>query len=211
MAKESSSLHYINYLALDKILEAQHPLSGNGKSVAHEEMLFIIIHQTYELWFKQILHELESAVDLFKDQKIIGASPELLFRLKNGEMETYPLAGTTKRGKNSREDTQLARELLNDPKEIAEHNMLVDLHRNDIGKVAKFGTVKVRNLMDIKRYSHVQHISSEIVGIIDDKNDMFSALASNFRAGTLTGAPKIEDMKISLTSCFSFVLISFKL
>ena len=132
----------------------------------------------------------------FKDQKIIGASPELLFRLKNGEMETYPLAGTTKRGENSREDTQLARELLNDPKEIAEHNMLVDLHRNDIGKVAKFGTVKVRNLMDIKRYSHVQHISSEIVGIIDDKNDMFSALASNFPAGTLTGAPKIEAMKI---------------
>ncbi len=70
MAKESSSLHYINYLALDKILEAQHPLSGNGKSAAHEEMLFIIIHQTYELWFKQILHELDSAVDLFKEKKI---------------------------------------------------------------------------------------------------------------------------------------------
>ena len=70
MAKESSSLHYINYLALDKILEAQHPLSGNGKSAAHEEMLFIIIHQTYELWFKQILHELYSAVDLFKEKKI---------------------------------------------------------------------------------------------------------------------------------------------
>tara|TARA_B100000575_G_C22844125_1_gene494496 strand:- start:32 stop:247 length:216 start_codon:yes stop_codon:yes gene_type:complete len=69
MAKESSSLHYINYLALDKILEAQHPLSGNGKSAAHEEMLFIIIHQTYELWFKQILHELYSAVDLFKEKK----------------------------------------------------------------------------------------------------------------------------------------------
>ena len=74
--------------------------------------------------------------------------------------------------------------------------MLVVLHRNDIGKVAKFGTVKVRNLMDIKRYSHVQHISSEIVGIIDEKNDMFSALASNFPAGTLTGAPKIEAIKI---------------
>ena len=132
----------------------------------------------------------------FDDQKIIGASPELLFRLRNGEMETYPLAGTTKRGKNRQEDTKLARELLNDPKEIAEHNMLVDLHRNDIGRVAKFGTVKVRNLMDIKRYSHVQHISSEIVGIIDDDQDMFSSLASNFPAGTLTGAPKIEAMKI---------------
>ena len=132
----------------------------------------------------------------FDNQKIIGASPELLFRLRNGEMETYPLAGTTKRGKNRQEDTKLARELLNDPKEIAEHNMLVDLHRNDIGRVAKFGTVKVRNLMDIKRYSHVQHISSEIVGIIDDDQDMFSALASNFPAGTLTGAPKIEAIKI---------------
>ncbi|MFG1495366.1 anthranilate synthase component I family protein [Saccharospirillum sp. HFRX-1] len=132
----------------------------------------------------------------FGDQKLIGASPELLFRLRQGEMETFPLAGTTKRGKNEQEDTQYARALLNDPKEIAEHNMIVDLHRNDIGRVARFGTVKVRSLMDIKRFSHVQHISSEIVGIIDEDEDMFSALASNFPAGTLTGAPKIEAMKI---------------
>ena len=132
----------------------------------------------------------------FSDQNIIGASPELLFRLKNGEMETFPLAGTTKRGLDKAEDLKLAKELLNDKKEIAEHNMLVDLHRNDLGKVAKFGTVKVRNLMDIKKYSHVQHISSEIAGIIDEKEDMFSALASNFPAGTLSGAPKIEAMKI---------------
>ena len=132
----------------------------------------------------------------FDDQKIIGASPELLFRLRQGEMETFPLAGTTLRGKDKAEDTKLARKLLNDPKEIAEHNMIVDLHRNDIGRVARFGTVKVRSLMDIKRFSHVQHISSEIVGIISDKDDMFSSLASNFPAGTLTGAPKIEAMKI---------------
>lgn len=132
----------------------------------------------------------------FNDQKLIGASPELLFRLRQGEMETYPLAGTTRRGADPQEDTQLARLLLNDPKEIAEHNMIVDLHRNDIGRVARFGTVKVRSLMDIKRFSHVQHISSEIVGIIAEDEDMFSALASNFPAGTLTGAPKIEAMKI---------------
>ncbi|WP_027853912.1 anthranilate synthase component I family protein [Marinobacterium litorale] len=132
----------------------------------------------------------------FGDQKLIGASPELLFRLRQGEMETFPLAGTTKRGKDEAEDTQYARALLNDPKEIAEHNMIVDLHRNDIGRVARFGTVKVRSLMDIKRFSHVQHISSEIVGIISESEDMFSALASNFPAGTLTGAPKIEAMKI---------------
>lgn len=132
----------------------------------------------------------------FGPQKIIGASPELLFRLRNGEMETYPLAGTTRRGKDALEDVQLSRQLLNDPKEIAEHNMLVDLHRNDIGRVARFGTVKVRSLMDIKRFSHVQHISSEIVGIIAPNEDMFSALAANFPAGTLSGAPKIEAMKI---------------
>ncbi|NRB40719.1 MAG: chorismate-binding protein [Pseudomonadales bacterium] len=132
----------------------------------------------------------------FAEQKLIGASPELLFRLRQGEMETFPLAGTAKRGATPEEDTALARALLNDPKEIAEHNMIVDLHRNDIGRVAQFGTVKVRSLMDIKRFSHVQHISSEIVGIMSDKEDMFSALASNFPAGTLTGAPKIEAMKI---------------
>ncbi|WP_428243873.1 anthranilate synthase component I family protein [Gynuella sp.] len=132
----------------------------------------------------------------FAEQKIISASPELLFRVQQGEMETFPLAGTTRRGTTPQEDVQLARVLLNDPKEIAEHNMLVDLHRNDIGRVARFGTVKVRNLMDIKRYSHVQHISSEIVGIMAESEDMFSALASNFPAGTLTGAPKIEAMKI---------------
>ncbi|MGK0498424.1 MAG: anthranilate synthase component 1 [Oceanicoccus sp.] len=132
----------------------------------------------------------------FDQQKLIGASPELLFRLRQGEMETFPLAGTAKRGADAKEDTALARELLNDPKEIAEHNMIVDLHRNDIGRVAQFGTVKVRNLMDIKRFSHVQHISSEIVGIIAEGEDMFSSLASNFPAGTLTGAPKIESMKV---------------
>lgn len=132
----------------------------------------------------------------FGQQKIIGASPELLFRLRQGEMESFPLAGTTKRGATAAEDTALARKLLNDPKEIAEHKMIVDLHRNDIGRVARFGTVKVRSLMDIKRFSHVQHIASEIVGIIDEKEDMFTALASNFPAGTLTGAPKIEAMKI---------------
>ncbi|WP_201509002.1 anthranilate synthase component I family protein [Psychrobacter alimentarius] len=132
----------------------------------------------------------------FAQQCIIGASPELLFRLRQGEMETYPLAGTAKRGVDVIEDRKLARALLNDAKEIAEHNMLVDLHRNDIGRVAQFGTVKVRSLMDIKRFSHVQHISSEIVGILHPNEDMFSALASNFPAGTLSGAPKIEAIKV---------------
>ena len=132
----------------------------------------------------------------YDDVALLGASPELLFRLGDREMETFPLAGTIRRGKNAKQDIALARILLNDQKEIAEHNMLVDLHRNDLGRVAEFGTVKVRRLMDIKKFSHVQHISSEIAGIIRRGEDMFSGLAANFPAGTLSGAPKFESMKI---------------
>ena len=132
----------------------------------------------------------------FSEKKIIGASPELLFSLRDGEMTTKPLAGTTKRGKDENEDRYLARMLLNDPKEKAEHNMLVDMHRNDIGRVAKFGTVRVRDLMSIKKFSHVQHISSEVTGIINTDEDMFSGLASNFPMGTVCGTPKVETIKI---------------
>jgi anthranilate synthase component 1 len=132
----------------------------------------------------------------FDEKKIIGASPELLFGMRNNEMSTFPLAGTNKRGRSREEDRMLAKQLLHNPKEIAEHNMLVDLHRNDIGKVARFGSVKIRNLKDVKKFSHVQHISSEIVGLLRNEEDMFSALASNFPAGTLSGAPKIESMRI---------------
>lgn len=132
----------------------------------------------------------------FGEKKLIGASPELLFRLRQNEIETFPLAGTIRRGKNSDEDRSLARILLNDPKEIAEHNMLVDLHRNDLGRAARIGSVKVRRLMDVKKFSFVQHISSEVVGILDHKDDMFSGLSKSFPAGTLSGAPKIESMKI---------------
>lgn len=132
----------------------------------------------------------------FATKKIIGASPELLFSLLNGEAETHPLAGTIRRGDNKLEDKRLARELLNDPKEIAEHNMLVDMHRNDIGRIAQFGTVKVRNLMDVKKFSFVQHIGSEISGIIRPDCDMFDGLASLMPGGVLCGAPKIETIKI---------------
>lgn len=131
-----------------------------------------------------------------KNHYLIGASPELLYRQRQGEMESFPLAGTTKRGTNQNEDREFVRQLLSNPKEIAEHNMLVDLHRNDLGRVARFGSVKVRRIFDIKKFSHVQHISSEVVGLIAPNQDMFTALASSFPAGTLSGAPKIESMKI---------------
>jgi anthranilate synthase component I len=128
--------------------------------------------------------------------RLVGASPELLYRQRQGEMESFPLAGTTRRGKTPEEDQELVRALLSDPKEIAEHNMLVDLHRNDLGRVARYGSVKVRRIFDIKKFSHVQHISSEVVGLLAHQEDMFSALAASFPAGTLSGAPKIESMKI---------------
>ncbi len=127
---------------------------------------------------------------------IIGVSPELLFSMRDGLMHTFPLAGTRSRGQTAQKDKELAYDLLHDIKEKAEHTMLVDLHRNDMGKVARFGTVKIQNVMDIKRFSHVQHLGSEITGIIRSDENMFTALASNFPAGTLSGAPKIESMKI---------------
>lgn len=132
----------------------------------------------------------------FGIKRIVGASPELLFSLRDGEMTTRPLAGTVKRGATEAEDQKLARELVNDPKERAEHTMLVDMHRNDIGRVARFGTVRVRDLMTVKKFSHVQHLSSEVVGIIRPEHDMFSGLASNFPMGTICGTPKVETMKI---------------
>ncbi|MBI5456901.1 anthranilate synthase component I family protein [Candidatus Kaiserbacteria bacterium] len=132
----------------------------------------------------------------FGKRHVIGASPELLFSLRDGEMTTRPLAGTIRRGKDEKEDQQLARKLLNDPKERAEHTMLVDMHRNDIGRVARFGTVRVKDLMTVKKFSHVQHMSSEVVGIIRPGEDMFSGLQSNFPMGTICGTPKVETMKI---------------
>jgi len=132
----------------------------------------------------------------FKNKKLIGASPELLFSLRDGEITTKPLAGTARRGKTKQEDRELARKLLNDPKEKAEHVMLVDMSRNDVGHISRFGSVKVRDLMEIKKLSHVQHISSEVVGIIKKEEDMFSGLASNFPMGTVCGTPKIETVKI---------------
>lgn len=132
----------------------------------------------------------------FKDKKIIGASPELLFSLHNKEMETRLVAGTIKRSKLNQIDKKLARDLLNDKKEIAEHKMLVDMHRNDIGRIARFGTVKIRTLMNIAKFRFLQHILSEVTGIIDKNKDMFDGIASLLPGGVLSGAPKIESIRI---------------
>ncbi|OGH94061.1 MAG: anthranilate synthase component I [Candidatus Magasanikbacteria bacterium RIFOXYD2_FULL_41_14] len=131
-----------------------------------------------------------------QDIMILGASPELLVKVEQGDVETRPLAGTIARGATPAENAINSRKLLHDPKEIAEHTMLVDMHRNDIGRVADFGSVKVTNLMDVKKFSHVQHIESAIRGNLRPSCDMFDALAALLPGGVLSGSPKIESMKI---------------
>lgn len=132
----------------------------------------------------------------FGGYRIIGSSPEMLVRVENGIVETCPIAGTRKRGRTKEEDEALEKELLSDEKEIAEHVMLVDLGRNDIGRVSKFGTVAVKNLMHIERYSHVMHVVTNVLGEIREDKTPFDALMSILPAGTLSGAPKVRAMEI---------------
>jgi anthranilate synthase component 1 len=128
---------------------------------------------------------------------IVGSSPEILVRLREGKVTIRPIAGTRPRGKDPAEDTALAEDLLSDPKELAEHLMLLDLGRNDVGRVAKIGTVKVTEQMVIEHYSHVMHIVSNVEGMIDaDKHDAIDALFGGFPAGTVSGAPKVRAMEI---------------
>jgi anthranilate synthase component I len=130
------------------------------------------------------------------DVHIVGASPEMLVQVEDGVVRTRPIAGTRPRGQNEQEDTALAEELLADEKERAEHIMLVDLGRNDVGRVARPGTVKVTTLMDVEKYSHVMHIVSQVEGRLRDGSDAYDALRSCFPAGTVSGAPKIRAMEI---------------
>jgi anthranilate synthase component 1 len=132
----------------------------------------------------------------FGDEKVIGASPEMLVRVEKRRVTTVPIAGTRPRGKTMDEDDLLARSLLNDTKERAEHTMLVDLARNDVGKVSRFGTVEVSEFMNIEKFSHVQHIVSTVSGILKDNLDCYDAFRSCFPAGTVSGAPKIRAMQI---------------
>ena len=127
---------------------------------------------------------------------IIGSSPEMLLRVTGRDVETFPIAGTRKITEDEEKNEKLKNELLNDEKELAEHTMLVDLGRNDIGRVCDYGTVKVKELMEIKRFSHVQHIVTHVVGKLNEKNDMYDAFEAVFPAGTVSGAPKVRAMEI---------------
>lgn len=130
------------------------------------------------------------------DVEVAGASPETLVKLEDGVLHTFPLAGTRPRGKTEEEDKALEKELLADEKEIAEHNMLVDLGRNDLGKISKFGSVEVEKLHSIERYSHVMHIGSTVRGEIRDDKDALDAVEAVLPAGTLSGAPKIRACQL---------------
>ncbi|MCD7754462.1 MAG: anthranilate synthase component I family protein [Clostridiales bacterium] len=130
------------------------------------------------------------------DVEIVGASPETLVKLQDGVLHTFPLAGTRPRGRTEAEDQALERELLADPKELSEHNMLVDLGRNDIGRLSKFGTVEVEKYLSVERYSHVMHIGSTVRGEIRDDRDAVDAVGCVLPAGTLSGAPKLRACEI---------------
>ena len=130
------------------------------------------------------------------DLRVAGSSPEVLVRLEEGKIDLRPIAGTRPRGRDDEEDRALQQELLDDPKERAEHIMLVDLGRNDVGRVARIGSVVVSELMAVERYSHVMHIVSNIKGMLEEGHDAFDLLRACFPAGTVTGAPKIRAMEI---------------
>ncbi len=130
------------------------------------------------------------------DVEVAGASPETLVKLEDGVLHTFPLAGTRPRGKTKEEDLRLEKELLQDEKELAEHNMLVDLGRNDLGKISRFGSVSVESLHSIERYSHVMHIGSTVRGEIREEYDALSAIEAVLPAGTLSGAPKIRACQL---------------
>ena len=127
---------------------------------------------------------------------VIGSSPEMLLRVTNDYVETFPIAGTRKISNDEIKNEQLRQELINDEKELAEHTMLVDLGRNDIGKVCDYGTVRVNKLMEVKKFSHVQHMVTHVVGKLNKNYDMYDAFKAVFPAGTVSGAPKVRAMEI---------------
>jgi anthranilate synthase component 1 len=128
--------------------------------------------------------------------QIVGASPEMLVQVEDGKVSVHPIAGTRRRGEDQAEDQELEDELRTDEKELAEHIMLLDLGRNDVGRVSKPGTVQVTQMMDVERYSHVMHLVSHVTGQLEDGYSNYDAFRACFPAGTVSGAPKIRAMEI---------------
>ncbi len=180
----------------------------NAKKYIHDGDIFqVVLSRKFSfnangdfLKVYKILRELNPSPYLYHmkigDKVTIGASPEMLIRVTDDVVETFPIAGTRKITDDEKKNEILREELLNDEKELAEHTMLVDLGRNDIGRVCKYGSVHVEKLMEVKRFSHVQHMVTHVIGNLEKRFDMFDAFKAVFPAGTVTGAPKVRAMEI---------------
>jgi anthranilate synthase component 1 len=175
--------------------------------IASGDILQVVLSKRYEftvrgdlLQFYGSLRRINPSPYMYflkmKNRNIVGSSPEMLVRTENGIVETYPIAGTRTRVKDENRNRALAKDLLADPKERAEHIMLVDLARNDIGKVSEFGSVHVPQFMEVHEFSHVQHIVSRVAGKLRPECDSYDALRAIFPAGTVSGAPKVRAMEI---------------
>ncbi len=169
---------------LQVVLSKRYGFSFTGDLIQFYDSLRMINPSPYMYFIKM------------KDRQIVGSSPEMLVRVENGIVETYPIAGTRPRLKDKVKNKALAKELLSDPKERAEHVMLVDLARNDIGRVSEYGSVHVPQFMEVHEYSHVQHIVSRVTGKLRSECDSYDALRAILPAGTVSGAPKVRAMEI---------------
>ena len=183
--------------AVDKV--KQYILEGDAIQVVLSQRLsFDIKKQAFDIY--RALRTVNPSPYMyflkFGDIEVVGSSPEILVRLEDEKVEVRPIAGTRKRGKNEEEDVVLEKDLLQDKKELAEHIMLVDLGRNDLGRVAKISSVEVNESFTVERYSHVMHIVSNVRGILKEGLDCFDVLEATFPAGTVSGAPKIRAMEI---------------
>jgi len=188
--------------------EQFHAMVRKGKEyILAGDIFQVVLSQRFEIPFKlppfslyRALRRLNPSPFLyfldFGGFSVVGSSPEILVRVRDGKVTIRPIAGTRRRGKDRNEDLALAEDLLADPKELAEHLMLLDLGRNDVGRVAQVGTVRVTEKMTIERYSHVMHIVSNVEGRLDPRFDAMDALFAGFPAGTVSGAPKVRAMEI---------------
>ena len=177
----------------------EHILAGDIFQVVLSQRMTCITEKSYFEIYRRLREENPSPYMFLIDYdnyQVIGSSPESLVSVKDGKAITNPIAGTRKRGETPEVDSALEKELMEDKKELAEHVMLVDLGRNDIGKVSKIGSVNVSEFMKIEKFSHVMHITTKVVGDISDDKDGFDALAACLPAGTVSGAPKIRAMEI---------------
>ncbi|AQR95470.1 anthranilate synthase component I [Clostridium saccharoperbutylacetonicum] len=192
------------YTSREKFIEnvkkaREHILAGDIFQIVLSQRMKCQTEKSYLEIYRRLREENPSPYMFlldYDDYQVVGSSPESLVSVKNGKVSTNPIAGTRKRGETPEIDSILEKELMEDEKELAEHVMLVDLGRNDIGKVSKIGTVNVSDFMKVEKFSHVMHITTKVVGDILDNKDGFEALAACLPAGTVSGAPKIRAMEI---------------